>query len=252
MLDFNGKVILITGSAGGICSATSKLFILQGGKVINCDYQYPENQDILSEIKDNNPANIHLDIRNKNEVISVIQRVDEVLGKIDVVVNGAGILRAKPFIDVTEDEWDNLMNINLKGMFFVSQEALKVMMKKKKGCFVNISSVGGKMGGSLSSPDYAASKAGVICLTKSLAKAGGEYGIRANSIAPGAIETTMIDLYRDIWGKEKTDKECAKSSVLGRIGKPLEIANSIIFLSSDEASYITGACLDVNGGSLMD
>ena len=122
MLDFTEKVVLITGAAGGICSATSNLFLKRGAKVINCDTAYSKRKIDKLAMQNENPVNIYLDIRNKDEVVELFDLVYNALDRIDVVVNGAGILRAKPFIDVTEEEWDNMMNINLRGAFFVSQE----------------------------------------------------------------------------------------------------------------------------------
>lgn len=243
--------MLITGAEGGIGSATSDLFLELGAKVIDCDVSYCRSDDPGSRIIRDNPAKIHLDVTDKAEVSAVVDKVFEVLGKIDVVVNGAGILRSKPFIDITEEEWDTMLDINLKGQFFVCQEALKHMMEQRSGCFVNIASLSGKVGGIMAAVDYSASKAGVICMTKSLAKAAAPYGIRANSIAPGGIDTKMLNVYRAVWGEEHV-KDVSHENLLGRWGTPEEIASSIAFLASDRASFITGTCLDVNGGALLD
>lgn len=251
MFDFNGKVVLITGAEGGIGSATSDLFLELGAKVIKCDISYCKCDDIGSKISEDNPSKIHLDVTDKAEVCTVVSKAFKVLGKLDVVINGAGILRSKSFIEITEKEWDTMLDINLKGQFFVCQEALKHMMEQRSGCFVNIASLSGKVGGIMAAADYSASKAGVICLTKSLAKTAAPYGIRANSIAPGGTETKMLDVYREVWGEEHV-KDVSHENLLGRWGTPAEIATSIAFLASDWASFITGTCLDVNGGALLD
>lgn len=250
MLNFSGKVVMITGAAGGICSVASELFVKQGAKVVNCDYKY-KAKDVNEIDFTENPVEIHLDVTNRSQVFEVVGKIVEKLGKLDVVVNGVGILRSKPYIEVTEEEWDQMFAINLKGQFFVSQAALKYMMGKNSGAFVNLASISGKVGGIMAAVDYSASKAGVICLTKSLAKFGAKYGIRANSIAPGGTETSMIDIYRDVWGAGHV-KEESETVPLGRFAEPVEIANAILFLAADEASYITGECMDVNGGNLMD
>jgi len=251
MIDFKEKVVLITGSEGGIGSATSMLFTKLGAKVVDCDISYPVSEETKPLTPESNPLKIHLDVTDKAEVAQVIQKIVKAFGKLDVVVNGAGILRTKPFVEITEKEWDKMLDINLKGQFFVCQEALKHMMGQRSGCFVNIASLSGKVGGIMAAADYSASKAGVICLTKSLAKTAAPYGIRANSIAPGGIETKMLDVYREVWGNKHVE-EVSHENLMGRWGTPEEIAHAIAFLASDKASFITGTCLDVNGGALLD
>lgn len=249
MLSFKEKVVMITGAAGGIGKVTTDLFLQQGAKVIKCDYEY-KVMDYKSIDFSRNPVEIHLDVTKKTNVIGTVDTIVDVFGKLDIVVNLAGILRSKPYMEVTEEEWDQMFAINLKGQFFVTQAALKYMIPKKSGVFVNMSSISGKVGGVMASVDYSASKAGVISMTKSLAKFGAEYGIRANSLAPSGTETSMIDTYRKVWGEEYV-KDKGDDSPLGRYAEPVEVANVILFLASDEASYITGSCIDVNGGKLM-
>jgi NAD(P)-dependent dehydrogenase (short-subunit alcohol dehydrogenase family) len=249
MLCFKGKIIMITGAAGGIGSVTANMFLRQGAKVVKCDYAYRaiSHESIDFSV---NPVEIHLDVTKKFQVFEVVDSIVEKLGKLDVVVNLAGILRSKPYLEVTEEEWDQMFAINLKGQFFVTQAAMRHMIKNKGGVFVNMASISGKVGGVMAAVDYSASKAGVICMTKSLAKYGAQYGIRANSIAPSGTETSMIDTYRKAWGEEYV-KNIGDGAPLGRYAEPEEIANVILFLASDESSYITGACIDVNGGKLM-
>ncbi len=251
MFDFKGKIVLITGAEGGIGSATSKLFTELGAEVVDCDISYPLSDEIKPFCSGNSPHKVHLDVTDKAEVAQVIQKIVNAFGKLDVVVNGAGILRTKPFVEITEKEWDIMFDINLKGQFFVCQEALKCMMDQRSGCFVNIASLSGKVGGIMAAADYSASKAGVICLTKSLAKTAAPFGIRANSIAPGGIETKMLDVYRKVWGNEHVE-EVSHENLMGRWGTTDEVAYAIAFLASDRASFITGTCLDVNGGALLD
>lgn len=251
MIDFKGKAVMITGAEGGIGSATSRLFVELGAEVINCDISYPKPSKVIQSIGSSNPHKVSLDVTDKSEVAHVIQEIFNTFGRLDVVVNGAGILRTKPFIEITEEEWDRMLDINLKGQFFVCQEALRHMITQKSGCFVNIASLSGKVGGIMAAADYSASKAGVICLTKSLAKTASPYGIRANSIAPGGIETKMLNVYREVWGNEHVE-EVSHENLMGRWGTPEEVAYAIAFLASDKASFITGTCLDVNGGALLD
>jgi 3-oxoacyl-[acyl-carrier protein] reductase len=171
-------------------------------------------------------------------------------GRVDVVVNAAGVLDIKPFLEISEEEWERTFAVNVKGMFFVCQEALKRMIEQKTGCFVNFASISGKVGGVLAGADYSASKAAVICLTKSLAKVGAPHGIRANSVAPGAVYSPMLDSYYQDHAEEMRGFE--QNHPLGRFGRAEEVANTVLFLASDQASYITGSCLDINGGTLMD
>lgn len=250
MLNFTNKVVVITGASGGICSVCSELFIRQGAKVVNCDFKYPKEDPAVLNF-DANPVNIHLDVTNKEEVKEVITCIEEKLGKIDILVNGAGILKSSNFFDVTEEDWDRMLAVNLKGTMLTCQAAIKGMVERKNGVVVNVASVAGKAGSSFSAAEYSASKAGVITLTRSLAKIFGEYGIRVNSVAPGVTESPMIDYYRKTLG-EDTVNGWITGTPLKRMGTPLDIGNAILFLASEEASYITGECLNVNGGSLMD
>jgi 3-oxoacyl-[acyl-carrier protein] reductase len=248
MLDMSGRVVLLTGGGGEIGARTAELFLRQGAKVVSTDVGFPASED-SADFKVN-PVKISLDITDKKEVESIISAVVRNCGRIDVVVNAAGILNIKPFLEISEEEWERTFAVNVKGMFFVCQEALKRMIEQKAGCFVNFASISGKVGGVLAGADYSASKAAVICLTKSLAKAGAPHGIRANSVAPGAIYSPMLDLYYQDHAEQMRGFE--ENHPLGRFGRVEEVAGTVLFLASDQASYITGACLDINGGTLMD
>lgn len=249
MLSFKDKIVLCTGSAGHIASVAVEKFLAMGARVITTDLSFPEKG--LSEVDFSaNPVEMHLDITMKERVDEVVDTVAERYGALDVVVNAAGILNIKPFLEITEEEWDRTFDINVKGMFLVCQAALKKMIPQKNGCFVNFASISGKVGGILAGADYSASKAAVICLTKSLAKNGAPHGVRANSVAPGAIYSPMLDTYYPDHAEEMAGFE--KSHPFGRFGEAEEVANTVLFLASREASFITGACIDVNGGTLMD
>jgi 3-oxoacyl-[acyl-carrier protein] reductase len=162
----------------------------------------------------------------------------------NLLVNNAGILNQKPFADLEESQWDRTFAVNLKGPFLLSQHFLQLSGAR---AIVNISSIGGQIGGD-KAPDYAASKAALLCFTKSLARIGSRSGIRVNAVAPGWIRT-------DIFSAEQAEAltEQAKQAVpLGRMGEPSEVARAVLFLLSDDASYITGHCLNVNGGLFME
>lgn len=247
MLDFEGKTVVLTGAAGGICALAAEMFKNLGARVVKLDYRFSKEK----KYKGGAIEELFIDVTDRGNVFDVLDQVATTAGGIDVVVNGAGILRSKPFVDITEEEWDAMINVNLRGAFFVCQAALPVMMEQKSGVFVNIASISGQVGGVMAAADYSASKAGIICLTKSLAKTGAQWGIRANSIAPGAIDTPMLDVYRKYWGSDALEKEIGNCP-MKRLGRPEEVASVIVFLASEMASFITGTCIDVNGGTRLN
>ena len=192
-----------------------------------------------------------LDVTSKESVREVLAALLRRYGRLDIVVNAAGVLNVAPFLEITEEDWDRSFAVNVKGMFLVCQEALRHMIAHGGGgAFVNFASISGKVGGVLAGADYSASKAAVICLTKSLAKVGAPHGIRANSVAPGAVYSPMLDQYYHDHAEEM--KRFESGHPMGRFATAVEVANAVLFLASSEASFITGACLDVNGGTLMD
>ena len=170
-------------------------------------------------------------------------------GKIDILVNNAGICQFKPFLELTEEEWDKTLDINLKGYFLCTQAVAKEMTKQKSGVIVNIASVAmGQQGiGFPNIVHYCASKGGIVGMTEALAVELAPYNIRVNAIAPGMIETPMIDVIKQ---DPKTMKEMLAKVPLGRVGKPEEVSNLVLFLSSDESSYMTGSTVVVDGGWL--
>lgn len=167
-------------------------------------------------------------------------------GRIDVLVNNAGIYLRTRVLEITEQEWERLMNINVTSLFFLTQGVLDVMMKQKSGAIVSLASVAGKVGGIIAGAHYAASKAAIECLTKSIAKAAAASGVRANAVAPGIIDTTM----QDGVPPEQMDL-LLKGIPMGRMGTAREVANVILMLSSDLSSYVTGQTISVNGGNYM-
>jgi 3-oxoacyl-[acyl-carrier protein] reductase len=248
MLDFSEKVVFLTGGGGEIGARVAELFLGQGAKVISTDVGFRVSIDSADFAA--NPVQFALDVTDKGTVGAAMAAVEKNCRRIDIVVNAAGVLNIKPFLEISEQEWERTFAVNVKGMFFVCREALKRMIRQKSGCFVNFASISAKVGGVLAGADYSASKAAVICLTKSLAKVGAPHGIRANSVAPGAVYSPMLDLYYQDHAEEMQGFE--KNHPLGRFGRAEEVASSVLFLASDQASYITGACLDINGGTLMD
>ena len=239
------KTALITGASRGI-GASIAVMLSQNGYNVVINYNKSEKQALqLAEsiTKSGGEATaIRADVSNKTEVAAMIETALKSYGKIDLLVNNAGIAEQKLFTDIAESDWDNMQNINLKSMFLCSQAVVPSMINNKSGNIVNISSVWGITGASCE-VHYSATKAGVIGFTKALAKELAPSGIRVNCVAAGVIDTDMNSGF-DI----ETMKELEVQTPLGRIGTVEDIANSVCFLASDKADFITGQVLTVDGG----
>jgi len=243
------KIALVTGSGRGIGRSIAIALAREGASVVVNDIDAQSAEQTASEIKATGQyaAAIEADISDGGEVNEMIETIIKTFKKIDILVNNAGIFSSVSLDRMTEDEWDKVMKINLKGVFMCSQAVMKFMKRQRSGKIVNIASLAGKVGGIFAGANYAASKAGVICLTKSLAKQLAPHGINVNAVAPGVIETEMTES----WPKEVRES-FLKQIPLGRFGKPEEVAETVVFLVSNSAGYITGATIDINGGILMD
>jgi len=243
------KVAIVTGGACGIGKTISQTLAKEGAHVIVCDIDYGLAQNTVNDIKNQGFAAsvVRMDVSCGEEVKRVFKNILNKFTRIDILINNAGICSLIPIEDITEEEWDRIMNVNLKGTFLCSQAVLKPMMNQKSGKIVNIASIAGKVGGILTGAHYSASKAGVICLTKSLALRLAPYKINVNAVAAGPIKSQMTDTF-------PPDKRAklAQSIPLGGFGEPQDVANAVLFLVSNKAKYITGEILDVNGGLLMD
>jgi len=249
MMKLKGMVALVTGAGRGIGKATAILLAKEGADVVVNDVDLQSAKETADDIRamgcEALPIKAH--VSDKAQVCKMVDSIINAFEKIDILVNNAGIFSSVPLIDMTEDEWDKIMDVNLKGVFVCSQAVMKFMIRQRSGKIVNIASLAGKVGGLYAGAHYAASKAGVICLTKSLAKQLAQYNINVNAVAPALIETDMM---KD-WPKQ-VKETLLRQVPLGRFGTADEVAETVLFLVSDGANYITGATIDVNGGLLMD
>jgi 3-oxoacyl-[acyl-carrier protein] reductase len=243
------RVAIVTGGARGIGKAIALAFIREGAKLVLVDVDKEILEAAKNEIKKNKEEVIAIpcDITQRVEVKAMVDQVRTTFGRIDILVNNAGIIRRGTIETVTEEDWDRVIEVNLKGTFNCCKAVVETMKSQRYGKIVNISSIAGKTGDITSAPGYGPSKAGMDALTKTLARQLAPYGINVNGVAPHAIETEMSAQ----WSDERR-KEIIASIPLGRLGKPDDVANAALFLASDDASFITGEILDVNGGALMD
>ncbi|MCC0698456.1 SDR family oxidoreductase [Clostridioides sp. ZZV15-6383] len=242
------KTVLITGGSRGIGKALSKAFAKEGYNIlINFNKSENEAKELYTILNEKN-FSVKLfkaDVSNREDVENMMDYCVKEFGGLDVLVNNAGISQDKLFTDITDEDWDNMMNINLKGSFYCSQVALKYMISEKKGNIINISSIWGISGASCE-VHYSITKAGMIGMTKALAKEVGPSNIRVNSIAPGVIDTDMLSGYN-----EEDINVLVEETPLMRLGTPEDIANCAIFLASDKSNFITGQVISPNGGFVI-
>ena len=246
-MNFKNKTALITGSARGIGKTIAEKLATNGARVIISDVMAEVAENTVKEFIDKGFEThfIKADVSNADDVKNLIKETVEKYQTLDMVVNNAGITRDTLMIRMSEMDWDLVVDINLKGAFLVTQAAAKVMMKQRSGRILNISSVVGQ-NGNAGQANYSASKAGLIGLTKTAARELAARGITVNAIAPGFIESDMTDSL-----SQEVRDEFIKATPLKRFGKQEDIAAAAAFLLSDDASYITGQVLAVNGGLLM-
>lgn len=233
------KNIIVTGSSRGIGAKVVEKFAKEGNRVI---LNYNKSGVEAEKIKNEFPDNVVLyraDVSKFDEVKKMCDYCINEFGSIDVLVNNAGISQIKPFADITEEDWDSIMAVNLKGVYNCTKCVIDNMIHNKSGKIINIASIWGEVGGSCE-VHYSASKAGIIGFTKALAKEMGLSNIQVNCVSPGIIDTDMNRMH-DL-------DELKKEVPLNKIGTPDDVANLVYFLASDEANYITGQVLSVNGG----
>jgi len=247
-MQLKGKTAIITGASRGIGRMIALSFAKAGANVIiNYSSSDEAAQEVASEAMEYGikAEVIKADVSNNSEAENLVEKVLNEYGSIDILVNNAGITRDNLLMRMTEDDFDKVVNTNLKGTFNFTKAVSKVMMKQRKGKIINIASVVGIIGNAGQS-NYAAAKAGIIGFTKSVAKELGSRGITVNAIAPGFIETDMTAVLSD-----KVKEHFINSIPLKRPGRPEDVANAALFLASDYSDYITGQVINIDGGMVM-
>ena len=245
-MKFKDKIALITGASRGIGKAIAIAFANEGACVVIIDIDLNKANEVTKVIKDVGlkAISIKANVSNSNEVRNMVKETVKNFGRIDILVNNAGIQTVAPFLELTEEEWDEIFKVNLKGTFLCSQMVAKEMIKFKKGKIINISSIHYSIPRS-NKAHYDASKAGIEILTKDMALELAKYKINVNCIAPGAIATPMNE---DILNSPEKLAKINTKIPLKRMGKPDDISKVAIFLASDDADYITGVTICVDGG----
>ena len=251
MENLKGKVAIITGARRGMGKADALLFAKAGAKVVVSDISQEDCQIVVKEIEKagGEAIAVQCDVSKKSEVDNLVKTTVDKWGRVDILVNNAGIAQFASFLEMTEEQWDKTIDINLKGYFLCAQAVAKEMAKQKSGVIVNIASIAmGQQGvGMPGIAHYCASKGGIVGMTEALAVELAPFNIRVNAIAPGVIDTPMV-------GEAGLDKKAIEGMLmrvpLKRMGKAEEISSAVLFLASDDSSYMTGATVVVDGGWL--
>jgi 3-oxoacyl-[acyl-carrier protein] reductase len=248
-MELEGRVALVTGGARGIGRAIALALAREGADVAICDIDLKGAEEVARRVRELGRRGLAFkaDISQREEVRGMVQEILNHFGRVDILVNNAGIIKRGSFEEHSEEDWDRVIAVNLKGTFNCAKEVVPLMKERRYGKIINISSVVGKIGDIASAPSYGASKGAINAFTKSLARELAPYGINVNAVAPHAIETEMSAE----WSEERR-RQIISQIPLRRLGRPEEVAEAVVFLASDRASFITGEILDVNGGFLMD
>jgi len=242
------KVAIVTGAAQGIGRAIAETLAQRGANVVVADLQLEKAEAVAEEITSatgQRAAAVRVDVADSASARGMVDHAIAEFGRVDILVNNAGITRDNLIVRMTEDDWDLVLNINLKGAFNCARAVIRSMMKQRYGRVINITSVSG-LAGQAGQTNYSSSKAGLIGFTKALAKEVGSRNVTVNAVAPGFIETVLTaDLPQEL-------KDAAiKMTPAARFGKPEDVAHAVAFLASDEAAFITGVVLSVDGGLVM-
>ena len=245
-VSFSGKTGIITGAAQGIGKAIAAQFVAMGGKAVIVDINPKTAEETCKEL--GNAAFYAVDLSQGDEVVRVFEQIISEQGPIDVLVNNAGIVNTSDFDKLTKAEWDKVLAVDLTAPFLTSQVVFRNMAKNGGGRIVNVASIAGKVGGGyLGTTAYAAAKAGVISLTKSIAKAGSAFNIYCNSLCPAYTKTPLVSI---LTGDK--EQKVLQAMSLHRAARPEEVASAVLFLASDAASFVQGENLNCDGGMLMN
>ncbi len=244
MFDLKGKGALVTGASGGIGGAIAKALHAQGATVAISGTN-KEKLDALAAELGSRVFVLPCDLRDRAAVAKLGEEAEKALGQVDILVNNAGITHDNLFMRMKDEEWDDVIAVNLTSVFILIRYILRNMMRRRAGRIVNIASISGVLGNP-GQPNYAASKAGLVGMTKSLAREVSSRGITANCIAPGFISTPMTNALTP-----KQVEAIAAAIPAQKFGKPEDVAAAVVFLASDEAGYITGETVHINGGMVM-
>ncbi|MFT5087020.1 MAG: 3-oxoacyl-[acyl-carrier protein] reductase [Candidatus Latescibacterota bacterium] len=237
------KTALITGAGRGIGAAIAQVFAREGARIAAADIDTTAAQSTIAKLPTEGLA-LTMDITDRQAIHSGVEQTIAHFGQLDILINNAGYVTFSSFDDCSEEVWDRIIDINLKGTFLCAQAVLPHMKARNTGVIISMSSLAAKTGGVAAGPPYAAAKAGVSALTINLARTMAAYGVRANAISPGVIDTAMT---------ASPAHDPVKAQIpLGHVGQPEDVANCALFLASEEAKHITGEIVDVNGGLFMD
>ena len=247
MVSKTKKTCVVTGGASGIGFATSRLLLKRGYRVAILDINIENMAGLLEKEKNNNLLILKADITSSQEVNSSFSVIIDKFKGIDILVNCAGLYSIENILDESEIDWDRVIDVNLKGTFLCCKKTIPLMIQNQFGIIVNVSSISGKKQSLFASSAYCASKAGIIGFTRCLAYQVAKYNIRVNCVAPGITETNIIKILTD-----EQVKYVISTIPLGRMAKPIDVANAIYFLISDASNFITGETINVNGGSFME
>ncbi|MCK4388235.1 MAG: 3-oxoacyl-ACP reductase FabG [Dehalococcoidia bacterium] len=244
------RVAIITGGGTGIGRNIALEFAKEGAKVVIGSRNMANLEKVVEEIKalGGHSLAIATDVSVAEQVRSMVKQTVDKFGRIDILVNNAGILHSATLLEMTEQDWDDVLDINLKGVFLCTQAVARYMMEQRYGKIINISSNSGRGGGLDDCANYCVSKAGVIQLTKSSAFELGPYGINVNAIAPGIIQTSIYKVGRTPEQIKEFEEETIRATVLGKLGVPEDIARLALFLASEDSSFISGQTIPVDGG----
>jgi 3-oxoacyl-[acyl-carrier protein] reductase len=250
-LDLTGRVALVTGASSGIGAATASV-LADLGAILALGYHQNEEgaTQVLDQITNEGGRALAIcaDMRRNDDISSLVRRATDELGPIDILVNNAGSLVQRQAIrEMTQERWNEIMNLNLTSAVFCSQAVVPMMIERKTGTIVNLVSIAGRTGGGPGAVAYSIAKGGLITFTKSLAKELAPHGVRVNAISPGVIDTP----FHQVFSTPEMIRNFVTTIPLSRVGTPLECAKVIAFLASDASSYVVGETIEVNGGQLM-